>query len=349
MLSDLRLRQFRCFETLTLELGPGFNFFLGANGQGKTTILEAACVILRLQSQRSSSLAPLGQAGRKGFALRAGFDGHELEFQYGGLRRRISFDGVEQRTATEYLRLGRVVSFANVDIELARGGSEFRRRYLDFIGAQLDATYRPTLRGYERALRARNWLLKSPTPRGRELAAYDRLLVEHGTRLQALRAALVVKIAPSATAAYRKISGGREEFSVGFVSGTGENFADELKKSQGEETRLRQTIVGPHRDELEMKINGMNAATFASEGQQRSAVLALKLAQAALFASAGGAPVLLLDDIFGELDSTRRNALLDHLPCASQKLVTATAMPWRAEFPAGHRYELEDGKLHRVV
>src|SRR3954465_5842958 len=113
MLSDLQLRNFRCFESLRVEFGPGFNFFLGRNGEGKTTILEAACVLLRLQSQRTSTLAPVIRAGSKSFPVRGALDDHALEFQYGGLRRRLRFDEVEQRTTTEYLRLGRVVSFAN--------------------------------------------------------------------------------------------------------------------------------------------------------------------------------------------------------------------------------------------
>src|SRR5262249_13433446 len=172
MLTSLRLRNFRCFEAVSVEIGPGLNLFLGGNGEGKTTILEGACVLLRLQSQRSSSLAPVIQTGKKSFGVRGRFDQHELEFRYRALRRQVSFDGVEQRTLGEYLRLGRVVSLANADIELVRGGSDARRRYLDFLGLQIDDAYRP-------ALRARNALLKSPTARPREVAAYDAPLIQH--------------------------------------------------------------------------------------------------------------------------------------------------------------------------
>jgi len=183
MLIDLRLRNFRCFENLAVELTRGTNFFLGPNAQGKTTILEAACVLLRLQSQRVSSLAPVIQIGKKSFGLRGIFDGHELEFRYGRLQRRVRFDRMEQCTFDEYLRIARVLSFANSDIELVRGGSDARRRYLDFLGAQINAAYRPTLRAYERALRARNVLLKALTPRTRERAAYDSMLLHHGAQL----------------------------------------------------------------------------------------------------------------------------------------------------------------------
>jgi DNA replication and repair protein RecF len=347
MLNDLRLRDFRCFENASVELGGGLNVFLGPNGEGKTTILEAACVLLRLQSQRSTSLAPVIQMEKKSFDVRGHLDGHLLEFCYRALRRTVRLDGIEQRTLGEYLFLGRVVSFANSDIDLVRGGSEARRRYLDFLGTQIEALYRPALRAYERALRARNALLKSIAPRPRELAAYDQQLIEYGEILGRLRARFAEMIAPLAASAYERISGGRETLRVRFVPGMGGNLAKELAQSRIEEKRLRQTVVGPHRDDLELLVDNMPAMQFASEGQQRSTVLALKIAQADVFKNIGQPPVLLIDDIFGEIDSERRNALLDNLPADSQKLVTATAMPWRDDMTADAVYELRDRKLVR--
>jgi DNA replication and repair protein RecF len=347
MLNDLRLRDFRCFESASVVLGAGLNFFLGPNGEGKTTILEAACVLLRLQSQRSASLAPVIRIGKKSFDVRGRYDSHVLEFCYRALRRSVQLDRVEQRTLGEYLQLGRVVSFANSDIELVRGGSDTRRRYLDFLGTQIDASYRPALRAYERALRARNALLKSIAPRPRELAAYDRQLIEYGEILGRLRRRLAEMISPLAACAYERISGKRETLRVRFAPGMTGNLAEELARLRSEEARLRQTLVGPHRDDLELMVDEMPATQFASEGQQRSAALALKIAQADVFENMGQPPLLLIDDIFGELDSARRNALLDNLPTASQKLVTATAMPWREELKAEVVYELQDRKLLR--
>src|SRR3954466_2491404 len=118
MLTIIQLRDFRCFEALTFSLGEGFTFFVGANGEGKTSLLEAVCVLLRLQSQRTSSLAPVVRAGARAFAVRGTLDNHLLGFQYGGIRRRLLFDETEQRNAGEYLRLARIVSFANSDIDL---------------------------------------------------------------------------------------------------------------------------------------------------------------------------------------------------------------------------------------
>lgn len=345
MLTELRLQNFRCFEALTLELASGFNFFLGANGEGKTSILEAACVLLRLQSQRSSSLAPLVQLGHKSFAVAGRYGDHSLEFRYSALRRKLSFDQVDQTKPAEYLRIARVVSFANTDIELARGGSEPRRRYLDFLGLQIDPSYRPTLRAYERALRSRNALLKSPQLRTREIAAYDLPLLEHGARLSAMRARLVEQLSPFATEAHAGI-GGEEKVDLKFIPGSGADFAKELIESRAEESRLRQTIVGPHRDDLELRVENMSAAVYASEGQQRTIALALKIAQAQIFAAEEKAsPLLLIDDIFGELDPHRRNALLRHLPAGAQKLVTATALQWRENEFDGPVSRLEAGKV----
>ncbi len=331
MLHDLQLRHFRCFDSFAAEFSPGFNYLVGANGRGKTTLLEGACVLLRLQSQRAATLAPAVRVGERAFVVSGHVDGHLLQFYYSALRRKVAFDTVEQRDLAEYLALVRVVSFSNQDLELVRGPADGRRRYLDFIGTQVEARYRPALRAYERALRARNFLLKSPQPRTRELAAYTGALVQAGRSLGEMRAALARRLAPAAEAAHRAIGAG-EALALTYAPGNEEDFAAQLERVQPEDARLRLTTVGPHRDDLRLEVRGMAAAQFASEGQQRTAALALKLAQAKLFAEEADAPpLLLIDDIFGELDADRRNALLAALPNESQKLITATSLGWREE------------------
>jgi DNA replication and repair protein RecF len=241
-----------------------------------------------------------------------------------------------------------VVSFANTDIELGRGGSETRRRYLDFLATQIDPLYRPTLRAYERALRSRNALLKSAHPRPREIAAYDPPLLEHGAKLGTMRARLVERLAPLAMQAHREISGAEETLQLRFAPGNNDDFARDLANSQARELRLRQTMVGPHRDDIELLVEGKKAPQYASEGQQRTVALALKIAQSRIFVmEEGTAPLLLIDDIFGELDPGRRNALLEHLPADAQKLVTATTMQWRDKQLPGPIFELRDRELIR--
>ena len=350
MLSELRLQNFRCFSSLAATLAPGLNFLIGRNGQGKTSILEAACVLLRLQSQRTSTLAPLMRFGTKWFGVAGAHHGHALEFRYSTLRRKLTFDAVEQRSSEDYLRGGRVVSFANTDIELVRGSSEPRRRYLDFIGSQTEPRYRSTLRAYERALRSRNALLRSAQARPRELAAYDQPLLEQGALLSAMRAKLVVDLAPLAAVAHREISGIGEELAVNLVPGNETDFAGDLERSRPQEERVRQTVVGPHRDDLQFLVDGKPAGPFASEGQQRTVVLALKIAQARFFAEADTTPpLLLIDDIFGELDPVRREALLRHLPQEAQKLITATTLPFHHLGAEALIFELADGELRGLT
>jgi DNA replication and repair protein RecF len=155
-------------------------------------------------------------------------------------------------------------------------------------------------------------------------------LVRAGNLLRALRAEIVGRLAPRVTESQRAIGGGQETLVVEYAAGSEEDFAAQLWRTRGEDERLRLTTVGPHRDDLRLLVDGQAAAQFASEGQQRTTALALKLGQAYIFMEeAAVPPLLLIDDIFGELDETRRNALLAHLPNESQKLVTATSLVWR--------------------
>ena len=341
MLHELQLKNFRCFDSLALDLAPGFNFFVGANGEGKTSILEAACVLLRLQSQRTSSLAPLIQIGAKAFSVAGTYADHSLQLRYGGLRRRIEFDGIEQRNTSEYLRTGRVVSLANSDIEIVRGSSEGRRRYLDFLGSQIDLRYRPALRAFERALRSRNALLKSGLARPREIHAYDQPLVQHGTVLSNLRADIIRRLAPFVAATHRDITKTQESADIHFSAGNGADFAADLMRTREKELRLRQTVVGPHRDDIELDVDGVSAQLYGSEGQQRTLALALKIAQARLFTAEGDKPLLLIDDIFGELDPNRKDLFLRVVPADLQKLVTATSRLWPRDL-SGPVMELRD-------
>ncbi len=350
VLARLDLRDFRCFSALRIGFVPGVQFFTGANARGKTSILEGVCALLRLASPRAATLAPLVRAGAEnGFGLRGEFGGRQMEFQYGPERRRLVLDDVEQPSPAAYLRVARLVYFGNADLELVRGGSEGRRRFLDFLGAQIEPLYRANLRAYERALRSRNRLLKTAPGRRREIEAFDGPLLEAGTLLTGLRRALVAALGPWAARAQAAVSGRAadgETLALRYVPGAGEgpDFPAALRESRAEETRRRQTLVGPHRDDLALALDDRPAGPFASEGQQRTLALALKLAQAGLLESVAGAPpLLLLDDIFGELDPDRRNRLLAALPTGSQRLVTTTHLGWLDGPAPGPVWRLEEG------
>ncbi|HYR59512.1 MAG TPA: DNA replication and repair protein RecF [Chthoniobacteraceae bacterium] len=336
MLRSLKVRNFRCFAAREAEFAPGLNLIVGPNAIGKTSLLEAACVLLRLQSPRVTRLAHAIKHERRGVVVdgyfgNAGGQRH-LQFYFSRERKKLALDEVEQKTARGYLEIGRVVWFSNADIDIVRGSGEGRRRFLDFVAAQRDGTYRKALRDYERALRSRNLLLKAPAPRWREIAAFDEPLLAAGQRVTDARRRLLAELQPEANAAHAAISGARETLRVEYAPGAGGDFAAALAEARREDARLRQTSAGPHRDDVHFFLNEI-ASDYASEGQHRTLVLALKLGAARLLERHFGAPpVLLLDDIFGELDLDRRSALLAALPAAAQKLITTTHLDW---MPAG--------------
>jgi len=197
-LRQLKARDFRCFTSLTFEPGPDFNFVVGANAQGKTSLLEAICVLLRLTSPRSLSLAPLIRHEQAAFSLRGNFDETQLDVRTGPEGRELTLNEVPQASSADYLATAGAVWFGNTDLEIVSGSGEQRRRLLDFLGAQIEPLYRKHMRAYERALRSRNRLLKmAPIPR-RELAAWDAPFFESGGLLQVLRVNLVRELSPRA-------------------------------------------------------------------------------------------------------------------------------------------------------
>lgn len=345
MLRDLRLRDFRCFEQLTLEPSEGLNFLVGANAQGKTSILEAACVLLRLQSPRTASLADAVRFGQPGFGLDGHWGERHMHLKFTSSLKAFALDSKAQSRSGDYLSVAKVAWISNDDLQLVRGSGSHRRRYLDFLGAQIVPNYLRQLRAYERALRSRNALLKENRPR-REVEAFDGPLIEAGAFLLGARAAMDAELQPLVAVAYRRIAGEGEMLRTAYRPGSDADFAAALERSRNEEMRLRATVAGPHRDDVGILLNDRESASFASEGQQRSIAIALKLAQAARLEQAAGLPPLyLIDDVFGELDRSRRNNLLEALPASAQKLVTATSVDW-LEAPDGVAiFKLYDGRL----
>jgi DNA replication and repair protein RecF len=324
------------------------NLFIGANAQGKTSLLEAVCVLARLQSPRTTRLGDALQHGRKGFVVDGHVRGRHLQFYYAPHRKKLALDAVVQGGTGDYLEVARVVWFGSADIDLVRGGAELRRRFLDFVAAQVLPGYRQTLRAYERALRSRNHLLKAPRPSWREIGAFDGPLLEHGTALGAMRARIIRELEPYAAAgqhAMSAVAAADETLELRYARGAGEDFAAALAAARETDLRVRQTGTGPHRDDLELVLDG-RASQFASEGQQRSMAIALKLGQARLLeAHSGAAPLLLLDDVFGELDLARRNALLAHLPPSAQRLITSTHVDWLSGINPGRVHRVDRGRV----
>ncbi|BDS05725.1 DNA replication/repair protein RecF [Oceaniferula spumae] len=331
MLTSLRLQNFRCFDALALEVPGAGAVFVGANAMGKTSILEAVCVLVRLQSPRSSRMGRMVKVETPGFGIAGECWESERQVRFAGrkgLTMKVDDEAVVKQS--DYLRGGGlVVWMGNDDLELVRGSAKVRQRYLDFLGCQLDPAYRDHLHRYQRVLKARNLLLKDRSPREAEIAAYSGLLVQHGNYLTESRVRLVALLEPEASVSQAAVSSCNERVGMEYIAGSGDDLAASLEMTRERERRLGQTVAGPHRDELRLTINGMAANDFASEGQQRTLALALKLAQGEMLQKRGGRlPVYLLDDIFGELDPNRRNALMAALPKQAQKLITTTNVDW---------------------
>lgn len=334
MLTSLRLRNFRCFDTLSCALPAGTTVLIGENAQGKTSVLEAVCVLMRLQSPRTLRGVELIRFGHQEFGIAGTWDGRELKHTLTDGTRALFLDGTPTTKPAEYLQASAlVVWMGNGDLELITGSGEPRRRYLDFIGVQLHPEYRDALKRYEKALKARNFLLKrDAVPDWRQIDAYTLILVENGNILTALRRQVIAALQPHAAAAHHQISGVSESLEISYQSASGTDFAASLEQRREQEAARRVTLVGPHRDDFLLSIDALPAAQYASEGQQRTIALSLKLAQATLLQDKREiAPILLLDDIFGELDPQRRNALLKALPAASQRLITTTHLHWLQE------------------
>ena len=276
----------------------------------------------------------------------------DLTVRYARGNAGLQIDGEPIETQNLYLQQsGLIVWMGNEDVDLIRGSGGGRRRYLDFICSQLDAGYRRALSRYRRALKARNLLLKDRVTSDAELNAYAEVLIENGDYLTKVREQILADIEPLAGKAQMKISGKEEKLQLEYISGSGGDMRDALQTTAEAERRQRQTLAGPHRDDIRITINRMPAADFASEGQQRTIALALKLAQGeAIEALTSRVPVYLLDDIFGELDPDRRNALVAYLPTHAQKFITTTTVDWmEGGWEAWERFEVTDQDAKRVL
>lgn len=353
MLDRLKIRDFRCFEKAELCLDSRTTLLLGRNGQGKTSLMEAACVLLRLQSPRTSVRTDLIRMGAETAMVEGDLDGRSLRCAMSPRVRRMAVDGATCGRMGDYLaQSGLVVWMDHGDMELLRGGADQRRRFLDFAASQMVPGYLKALRGYERALRERNFVLKRDASiRWAEADAFAGVMEEHARVLVEGRAQLCLTMADPVSEAHGILSQGEEDASIAYTPSCGSgNLAAALSDRRAEESRLRTSVAGPHRDDLGLMVNGMDAGSFASEGQQRTLALSMKLAQAhALKAAKGNPPLMLIDDVFGELDSFRRRALMSHLPEDSQKIVTTTQVEWLEEGAfSGVKYRVEQGSVEHL-
>ena len=355
-LHRLELLHFRNIAALELELQAPRLLVIGANGEGKSNLLEAVELLTSLRSHRCSSDPDLIRQGEPTSRLRARTsegDQLELELRRRGGRRALR-NGRSLERLIDLIGPLRCVGFSALDLELVRGEPAQRRQWLDRVVLQLEPIYGALLSRYGRLLRQRSQLLRrglAPTERSALLDAFDQQMALVGTRLHRRRGRALERLEPLAQLWQERLGGGKELLELLYRSGTrleaeatgtGEEvwraaLLDQLLQQRSEEERLGQCLVGPHRDEIELLLGGAPARRYGSAGQQRTLVLALKLAELdVVHAVVGEPPLLLLDDVFAELDPRRQNLLLEAVGNGHQCLVSATHLEcfngsWRSD------------------
>lgn len=373
----LALRDFRSWAQVDLDLEPGRTVFVGRNGFGKTNLLEALWYSTTLGSHRVGTDAPLIRAGadRAVISTIVVNEGRECAVDLeiaAGRANKARLNRSPVRNTREVVGVLRAVLFAPEDLALVRGDPAERRRYLD----DLATVRRPTIAGvradYDKVLRQRTALLKSLSGarfRGDQgaldtLDVWDSRLAEHGAALMAARIGLVNQLAPEVEKAYQLLAPESRAAAIGYrasseavVAPVGDDqqalqaaLLEALAARRSAELERGVCLVGPHRDDLELRLGDQPAKGFASHGESWSFAVALRLAAYELLRTDGSDPVLLLDDVFAELDTKRRRALATVAESAEQVLVTA-AVP--EDIPDGWeasrvRVELVDTDLGAV-
>jgi DNA replication and repair protein RecF len=355
IIRTLTLRDFRNVPCADLSFAGRRQFLCGANGQGKSNLLEAVGFLTALRSFRAPDSRNLIMHGRPEADM-----AFMVEVENLGAERlaiKVRRDGKElwrdgKRTTRLADHIGRfpTVVFSSQDLQLIRGAPSLRRRWLDLALASMDPAYLGALQAYGRALAGRNALLRMPGAGAPgELAAFDRTLAPAGASIVALRAACVAELAAEFSAAYARLCGGSEAATLRYVSSLqgvpAEGILGLLEEGRARDLQMRSTLVGPHRDDLRFEVRGADAADFASEGQQRSVTLALRLAQAAWSHGRSRVrPVLLADDVLGELDPGRRDRFWAALDPESQVIATGTRLP-DASLGAWEVFAVADGAV----
>ena len=361
-ITELTLRSYRSYETLHLAFDPGVQIFLGANAQGKTNIIEALYYAAFGRSHRTSSDAELIRVGADGAYIGLSFRRHdvpgELSFTFArGARRRITYAG-ESLRQRDLVGILPMVLFSPEDLFLVKGAPALRRRYLDAELSQASPAYYGELLRYTRILKQRNAVLKDIRERlaaPDDLPPWDAQLARSAAYIVTRRIAAVAQLGALSARVQAVLAAGEELALAYEIAGAGaEDFAEDdmtealhvwynkmLCEGRARDIARAATGVGPHLDDLVLRVGGMSLRSYGSQGQQRTGALALKLAELFyLQENIGEAPILLLDDVMSELDADRRRALLDFIRHEHiQTFITATdAAYFPAERMGTYRY-----------
>jgi DNA replication and repair protein RecF len=370
----VELADFRSYERVAGDLDPGVSVLVGQNGMGKTNLVEALGYVATLDSHRVATDAPLVRAGAASAVIRCAIvhDGRELLVELEivpGKANRARLNRSPVRRPREVLGALRMVLFAPEDLELVRGDPSARRCYLDDLLVARQPRYAGVRADYDRVIKQRNALLRTAYltrkvggTRGQDLstlAVWDQHLAHHGAELLAGRLELVAALGPHLTKAYDAVAAGRAAASIAYASGLGDALAPDresleqallaaLQERRTAEIERGVTLVGPHRDDLTLTLGDLPARGYASHGESWSFALALRLAAYDLLRSDGIEPVLVLDDVFAELDGGRRDRLAALVADAGQLLVTCAVPEDVPPSLRGARFDVTLGSVSRA-
>jgi DNA replication and repair protein RecF len=335
----LLLQNFRSYPQGDVSFDPGINVLCGDNAQGKTNLLEAVFLCAVTRSFRGAADREMLRRGCRGYEVAlsyfSGLRQQQLLVKYAGGRKEFFRNGVKQRRS-EFVGALKCVLFAPEHLSLIKNGPGERRRFIDMSLCQMKPSYYSALSTYQKLLEQKNVLLRRMDG-GRQyvdlLRLYNDKLSISGAQLMQARRAYIEKLEEFGRRTHRELSGGLEELSLVYRPSPGISlegsleelagaFADQLERHMDREIALRGSLTGCHRDDVDIRINGFSARAYGSQGQQRSCVLSLKMAECDIFEEQFGEyPVLLLDDIMSELDAGRQEYVASHIS-GRQVLIT---------------------------
>ncbi len=354
-LLKLECEGFRSLTRLCIEPVPGLNIIHGGNAQGKTTVLEALLYAATSKSHRTTLESELVQHGADRFhvGVKAQRQDREvvIDAYWWKNIKRFKVNGVAQTRLSDILGRVHVVFFCPEDIGLIKEGASVRRRFLDMELSQLLPGYLQALQQYRQALRQRNELLRTDHPDPALVDVWDAQLIQYGAVILQLRREFIDDLSARATEAYARVAE-EEALTLAYLPDvkTPDELAGVLERSRASDLKHRVTHRGPHRDDMEILVAGRAARSFASQGQQKTAALALKLAELELIrARAGEYPILLLDEVLAELDEHRARRLFSAIGPEVQCLLTTAEAQCRTDrFTEGCAfYRIERGSLEK--
>jgi DNA replication and repair protein RecF len=368
--AHLSLHDFRSYPAVEVEIGPGVTAFVGRNGQGKTNLIEAIDYLSSLSSHRVAADAPLVRQGAEQAIVRAAVVRDErravLEIEINpGKSNRARINKSPLPRAKELLGLVKTVVFSPEDLALVKGDPAERRRFLDDLLVQIAPRFAGTRADYERVLKQRNSLLRTSKLNRRHRAAdetlmstlevWDAQLSQLGAEIMRRRVELVDDLTPLVGKAYEAVARGvtrddavlayKPSFAVSEAADLEAAILAELARRQRDEIDRGVTLVGPHRDDLLLSLGDLPVKGYASHGESWSFALALRLASYDHLRAGGDDPVLILDDVFAELDSGRREQLADLVAGAEQVLITAAVAEDIPVQLHGRRFTVADGNV----